>query len=100
MFFKPPFKPGVNKRDTGLQNEGGFSRSNRVRFQGGLAQPIGGWTLLGTSLRFDGIARGDHAWRTLEGKQVYAFGTTEKLYAVLNGALRDITPPQIGRAHV
>src|SRR5690606_25281973 len=81
----------VNKRDTALQNEGGFGLSNFVRMKDKFAQPIGGWTLKSQTL-FDGTARGIHAWRTLEAKPVLAFGSTDKLYGFIGGDLRDITP--------
>lgn len=89
--WTPKFRPGVNKLDTDLRNEGGFSDSNFVRVYYGLMQTLGGWQIA-TTARFDGIARASHAWRSREGKRVFAFGTNEKLYATLDGELRDITP--------
>lgn len=91
-FFAPQFKPGVNKEETSLKNEGGWSDSNLVRDRNGLPEPVGGWQLFTVS-QFAGKARGAHAWRTLEGKQVFAFGTTDNLYASLGGGLRNITGP-------
>jgi hypothetical protein len=93
MLFKPTYKPGINKRDTGLQHEGGYADSNMVRFKGDplLPQPIGGWDILTVS-QVAGKARGMHAWRTLESAPVLAIGTTDNLYAVVGGSLRDITP--------
>jgi len=89
--FKPDFKPGIVKNDTGLRNEGGYSDSDLVRFWQGLPQPIGGWQV--DPQRFDGKARGIHSWSTLQGKSVLAFGTNTRLYARVGGALRDITGP-------
>jgi hypothetical protein len=89
--FKPDFKPGVVKNDTGLRNEGGYSDSDLVRFWQGLPQPIGGWQV--DPQKFEGKARGIHSWSTLQGKSVLAFGTSSKLYAKVGGALRDITGP-------
>jgi hypothetical protein len=85
-------KPGVVKTDTSLANEGGYADGNRVRFWQGRAEPIGGWQL-STVSTFQGVARGSHAWTTLEGAPVFAFGTNSHLYASVGGALRDITPP-------
>jgi hypothetical protein len=92
MFFKPDYKPGVNKRETSLQNEGGYGDSDRVRFKDGMPQPIGGWFAF-TVAQFQGLARGAHAWRTLESVPVFAFGTQDYLYANVGGSTRDITPP-------
>ena len=93
MLFKPSYRPGVNKRDGGLQNEGGYADSNLVRFKGdpALPQPVGGWDVLTVS-QIAGKARGIHAWRTLESQQVLAIGATNKLYAIVGGSLREITP--------
>jgi hypothetical protein len=91
MLVKPKFRPGIVKTDTALQNEGGYSDGNRVRFYQGQPQPIGGWQLLSPS-QFDGRARGSHSWTNLQGQQCIAFGTNEKLYAVIGGSIRDITP--------
>lgn len=88
---KPKFRPGIVKTDTALQNEGGYSDGNRVRFYQGQPQPIGGWQLLSPS-QYDGRARGSHSWTNLQGQQCIAFGTNQKLYAVIGGAIRDITP--------
>jgi hypothetical protein len=89
--WTPKFRPGFNKLDTSLRNEGGFNDGNFVRVHYGMMQTLGGW-VLSIPARFDGKARASHAWRTAEGKRAFAFGTSEKLYCVLGGALRDITP--------
>lgn len=91
MFFTPKFRPGINKRDTGLRNEGGYSDSNLVRFRSGSPEPVGGWSLRSTS-SFEGAARGAHSWRSSEGEPVLGFGTANGLYAFLGGAIKDITP--------
>ena len=57
-----------------------------------MPEPIGGWNIRTVS-QFEGVARGIHAWRTLEGAPVFAFGTSTKLYASIGGGIRDITPP-------
>lgn len=91
MRFAPSFLPTVNKQDTALQNEGGWSDSNRVRIRDGLPEALGGWTLR-TVQAFAGTGRAIHGWLTLDGVAAYAFGTSENLYAVVGGILRDITP--------
>lgn len=89
--FTPKFRPGINKLDTGLANEGGYVSGNRCRFHQGQVQPIGGWTLH-TVTQFEGKARGSKSWRTLEGKLALAWGTASKLYAEVAGSRSDITP--------
>jgi hypothetical protein len=90
-FFKPTLKPGVNKTETSLLNEGGWSDGNWMRFFQGQAQTIGGWQIDSGST-FSGTARGCHAWTQLEGRNVLAWGTESNLYASIGGAVRDITP--------
>jgi hypothetical protein len=97
MIVKPDFKPGIVSTDTGLASEGGFAEGNLVRFWQGRAQPVGGW-VLHTVSRFDGIARGAKAWTTLTGRAVFAFGTSEALYGVIGGSVRDITPALLSGA--
>jgi hypothetical protein len=90
---QPKFKPGLNSRDTGLANEAGMADCNHIRIRDGMPQTGGGWAAHSiTPTTFDGTARADHAWRTLEGKPVMAWGTNTKLYAEYAGAQRDITP--------
>ncbi|MCZ4270890.1 hypothetical protein [Maritalea porphyrae] len=84
------FRPTVNKRDTGLMNEGGWVGSNFMRFWQGLPQVIGGWQLNSTTM--EGAGRKIHTWRTIEGKSAEAIGTSSHLYSRINGTQRDITP--------
>ena len=88
---KPKWRPGIVKTDTALQNEGGYSDGNRVRFYQGQPQPIGGWQLSSPE-PFEGRARGAHAWTNLQGQVCKAWGTNIKLYGEVEGARRDITP--------
>ena len=89
--FTPKFRPGVNKQDSDLYNEGGFQDANHIRFTYGLPQPVGGW-LIKLLSQLSGKARSMHSWRTIDGRVIYAIGTSSKLYAVMGGELRDITP--------
>lgn len=88
---KPKWRPGINKTDTLLANEGGFSDGNRVRTYQGQFQPIGGW-IVETPTTFDGYARGAHSWTNLEGQPCKAWGTESKLYGEVQNARKDITP--------
>jgi hypothetical protein len=87
---KPKWRPGIDKTNTFLANEGGYSDGNLVRFYQGFPQPVGGWQADGTF--FAGKARGAHAWTNLDGQRCVAWGTAERLYGRVEGARRDITP--------
>lgn len=94
MLVKPKFRPGINKTDTALQNEGGYSDGNRVRFYQGQPQPIGGWGAYNAT-QYDGRTRGSHAWTNLQSQPCLAFATEQKLYGGVNGGtINDITPFQ------
>lgn len=90
---KPKFRPGINKTDTLLQNEGGYSDGNRVRFYQGQPQPIGGWSAYNAT-QYDGRVRGSHAWTNLQSQSCLAFATEQKLYGGVDGTINDITPFQ------
>lgn len=92
MLFKPQYAQGIDKENSSLKAEGGYIDGNFVRFKEQSVEPIGGWQIQ-TVQQYDGKARGCHAWRTLEGDRVQAFGTATKLFAVVAGAIKDITPP-------
>lgn len=94
MQVKPKFRPGINKTDTSLQNEGGYSDGNRVRFYQGQPQPIGGWEEY-DAVQYDGRARGAHAWKNLQDQRCLAFGTEQGLNGGIVGeAINNITPFQ------
>jgi hypothetical protein len=91
MLSKVEFAPGIIKDDTPLASEGGWVDADKVRFRQGRPQTIGGWETA-TVTKFDGIARGGHAWTDLMGQKQIAFGTAAKLYAYSGGQILDITP--------
>ncbi len=86
------FSPGLNKDDSPLASEGGWIDGNGVRFSRGVPEVIGGWDFV-TPDKFEGIVRGGHSWASLSGRRYIAFGTAAKLYAIVGGAIIDITPP-------
>lgn len=88
---KIALKPGINRDDTPLSAEGGYTDADKVRFVRGQPQTIGGWDLL-TSSTFSGIARGAHAWIDAAGRKHLAWGTATSLYVLSSSTLRDITP--------
>lgn len=86
------FQPGLNKDDTPLASEGGWISADKIRFVDRRPEVIGGWQAA-TSDTFTGIARGIHDWATLTGRRVRAWGTDARLYAMVAGKIRNITPP-------
>jgi hypothetical protein len=92
MLSKVALKPGIVKDDTPLASEGGYVDSDRVRFWRGQPQALGGWRLKLTNGTF-GIARGAHEWVDLSNNPLMAWGTATSLFALVGGAVLDITPP-------
>lgn len=85
------FRPGLFEDLTDYAAEGGWIRSNLVRFRDGLPEPVGGWTrFIDDPLR--GVARAMHAWTDLQGNRLLAIGTTHKLYVLYGSRAYDITP--------
>jgi hypothetical protein len=89
---KVDFTPGLNKDDTPLASEGGWTDAQWVRWVRGRPQLMGGYDSVVTST-FTGIARGAHAWYDMAGQRYVAWGTAAKLYALIAGVITDITPP-------
>ena len=84
---------GVVKKAGKLEALGRWIDMDKVRFVGGKATKIGGWSkLLATA--FSGKARAAHSWNDLFSRSQLAIGTTTKLYAVNDQGLVDITPAQ------
>lgn len=69
---------------------------NKVRFQNGLPEKLGGWVTAKNSsnaaLQLVGKCRAVHDWSALDGTKWAAFGTHKKLYLVSSSTLYDITP--------
>lgn len=86
------FTPGLVKDDTPLASEGGWVDCDKIRFNNGYPEVLGGWEAV-TSSTFTGIVRGSHSWNDLLGRRNLAFGTAAKLYALVGGTVTDITPP-------
>lgn len=88
------FQPGINRKATAYNNEGAWFAAEKVRFQDGRPQPIGGWDqepLIGELL---GVCRTKLTWRMNNGAILEAFGTSEGLWVNSDGTLYDITPPR------
>ena len=84
-------KPGINKEVTEYTGQGQWIDSDYVRFFQGLPQKIKGWEKF-VATTIVGVARDQHAWVALDGRQYDALGTDRKLYLYSEGNIHDITP--------
>ena len=85
------FRPGVVREGTSYSNEGGWFDVNKVRFNAGLPQKIGGWVKDNTNT-FLGTCRALLAWVDLAGTKYLGLGTHLKYYVELGTGYHDITP--------
>lgn len=90
-FIKLQFRPGINREITSYSNEGGWRDCDKVRFQKGFPEQIGGWQQL-SSNTFLGTCRALLPWVTLSGSQYIGVGTNLKYYVNSGGEFNDITP--------
>ena len=97
------FRPGVNRENTTLTNEGTWFESDKVRFKSGTPQKIGGWEkdsgtqaagLAPATGSYWGVARALWNWANLSGYNLLAVGTNLKYYIqnTVGGAFNDVTP--------
>ena len=87
------FKPGVNREVTNYAGEGGFFTVDKVRFRGGYAQKIGGWTNISSiGSTFKGVCRSLWNWSLRSGLSLLGVGTNQKFYVESGGEYNDITP--------
>lgn len=84
-------KPGVNRENTRLTNEGGYYESDKVRFRQGTPEKIGGWTRISANT-FLGVCRSLWNWVTLSYQNLLGVGTNTKFYIENGGVYNDITP--------
>lgn len=84
-------KPGVNRENTRLLNEGGWYESDKVRFRQGTPEKIGGWAQISTN-RFKGVCRSLFTWATLLGRTLTGVGTHLKFSIEDTGTYYDATP--------
>lgn len=71
--------------------EGRWIDSEKVRFQQGLPEPIGGW-IQEVNWSATGTPNQLKAWTNLNGDQLLAIGTEKKVHLVFNDTIYDITP--------
>jgi len=91
MFVKAKLAPGINKRSTRTQAIGTWWESNNIRFNGGVAESVLGWSDE-AEVEIHGFARKIHSWVSLSGNLYTIVGTNQKLYIVWGNAVYDITP--------
>lgn len=91
---KLQFRPGFVKDTTAYTNEGGWRDGNKVRFNLGFPEKIGGWQKLSSS-SFLGTCRALLPWFSLDGTRRTGVGTNIKYYAEEGGAYYDITPVRL-----
>lgn len=84
-------KPGVNRENTRLFNEGGWWESDKVRFRQGTPERIGGWVRKAAS-SFLGVCRSITTWADLKGNVLNSVGTHLKYYVEASGTYADVTP--------
>lgn len=86
-----PVEAGVYTEQTARGAKGKWKRVDKVRFQDGLAEKIGGWKkVVNTTIL--GLARRVWDWASLDARRWVAIGTESKLYLYQNGSYFDITP--------
>jgi hypothetical protein len=97
------FRPGVDRENTTLTNEGTWFESDKVRFKSGSAEKIGGWEqdsgvqasgLLPPTGSYWGVARSLYNWINLSAYNLLGVGTDFKYYIqnTVGGAFNDVTP--------
>lgn len=94
---KLQFRPGVNREVTSYSNEGGWYDCDKVRFQAGTPEKIGGWQQISGS-SFLGTCRALHPFVALAGNSYIGVGTNLKYYVEEGGGYNDITPLRVTTA--
>ncbi len=91
---KLQYRPGINREGTNYSNEGGFYLGDKVRFRSGYPEKIGGWQSISNpnNYTYKGVARILWNWIALDGANLNAVGTNQKLYVENGGNYNDITP--------
>lgn len=85
------FKPGIHREGTSYSNEGGWYDGDKIRFNKGLPEKIGGWQRI-SEAQYLGVCRSIFSWASLGGLRYMSVGTNIKFYAQNGGEYFDITP--------
>src|SRR6266404_242228 len=84
-------RPGVNTMMTLSQNEAGVSQAQLVRYQQGMIQKYGGWSLY-YPVAIGSTIKELFGWQGLTGNSYLGIGATQSLSVIVSGANTDITP--------
>jgi len=91
--------PGLRDESTSLAAGPSWHSVSNVRFRGGYAESIGGWTDSGTVTTYQGsesdmmgVARGVLTWSDYSSRRLGCVGTNWKFYAIGGLTAVDITP--------
>lgn len=85
------FKPGIFADVTSYANEGAFYDADKIRFNGGYPEKLGGWTRF-SNTQFTGVARALINWIGLAGENYLGIGTNLKYMIEEGTAFTDVTP--------
>ena len=91
MFVNFPINPGVFTDDTELSAKGYFVDADKVRFERGKPQTIGGWEIATNNL-VTGICRGLFTWKNSIAQAWAELGTHVGTWAYFDGVLYENTP--------
>ncbi len=82
---------GIVKNGTDYANKGRWVDGNLVRFENGYLKAVGGWDKL-RDVPLTGTPIGMYAYKDNGGDEVLAIGTRQRVYAIYQDTLYDITP--------
>lgn len=85
------FKPGIRRDGTSYASEGGWYDGDKIRFNKGAPEKIGGWQRI-SEAQYLGVCRSIFSWASLGGFRYMSVGTNVKFYAQNGGEYFDITP--------
>lgn len=88
---KLTFRPGINREIASYSNEGGWHDCDKIRFQKGFPEQIGGWQKVSGNT-FLGTCRSLDPWVSLNRNSYLGVGTNLKYYIEFGGDFYDVTP--------
>lgn len=91
MLQKVPIYPGTYVDETPLTAEGFFTRTDKIRYNRGVPEVMGGWELLSTTA-LTGKCRAILPWADNNLVKYIGVGSHTNLYAVTDSLPYDITP--------
>ena len=91
------FVPGINRDSTSFGAEGSWWDCDKIRFNSGFPETIGGWTQRNET-EFLGTCRALYAWVTLSNNVLFGVGTNKKYYVEEGAGLYDVTPIRVTTA--